>query len=49
MNLDGKETQFAMWKVLTNLFQDRSDHRKLTLEDKLIKIKMEKGTQYQST
>eukprot|EP00253_Pinus_taeda_P005675 PITA_05675 len=32
-----------MWKELTGLFQNRSDHRKLALKDKLKKIKMEKG------
>jgi hypothetical protein len=32
-----------MLKVLTDLFQNSSDHRKLTLKDKLRKIKMEKG------
>jgi hypothetical protein len=42
-NLHGKSTPYAMWKVLTNLFQKRSDHRKLALKDKLRKIKMEKG------
>ena len=28
---------------MTDLFQSRSDHRKLALKDKLRKIKMEKG------
>jgi hypothetical protein len=32
-----------MWKVLTDLFQNNSDHRKLVLKDKLKKIKMEKS------
>jgi hypothetical protein len=32
-----------MWKDLTDLFQNSSDHRKLALKDKLRKIKMEKG------
>jgi hypothetical protein len=32
-----------MWKVLMDLFQNSSDHRKLALKDKLRKIKMEKG------
>jgi len=32
-----------MWKVLKDLFQNSSDHRKLALKDKLRKIKMEKG------
>jgi hypothetical protein len=42
-NLHGKTTPYAMWKVLTDLFQNSSDHRKLALKDKLRKIKMEKG------
>ena len=32
-----------MWKILTDLYQNRSDQRKLALKDKLHKIKMEKG------
>jgi hypothetical protein len=42
-NLHGKATPCAMWKDLTNLFQNSSDHRKLALKDKLRKIKTEKG------
>jgi len=42
-NLHGKETPFTMWKALTNLFENNSDHKKLALKDKLKKIKMEKG------
>jgi hypothetical protein len=42
-SLHGKTTPHAMWKVLTNIFQNSSDHRKLVLKDKLRKIKMEKG------
>jgi hypothetical protein len=42
-SLHGKTTPHAMWKVLTELFQNSSDHRKLVLKDKLMKIKMEKG------
>jgi hypothetical protein len=42
-SLHGKTTPHAMWKVLTDLFQNSSDHRKLALKDKLRKIKMEKG------
>ena len=42
-SLHGKATPFAMWKVLTYLFQSSSDQRKLALKDKLRKIKMEKG------
>jgi hypothetical protein len=42
-NLHGKDTPYAMWKALTDLFQNNSDHRKLVLKDKLRKIKMEKG------
>jgi hypothetical protein len=36
-----------MWKVLTDLFQNNNDHRKLALKDKLMKIKMEKGDSIQ--
>jgi hypothetical protein len=42
-SLHGKNTPHAMWKVLTDLFQNSSNHRKLALKDKLRKIKMEKG------
>jgi hypothetical protein len=42
-SLHGKTTPYAMWKVLTDLFQNSSDHRKLVLKDKLRKIKMERG------
>jgi hypothetical protein len=42
-SLHGKTTPHEMWKVLTNLFQNSSDHRKLALKDKLRKINMEKG------
>jgi hypothetical protein len=42
-NLHGKETPYAMWKALKDLFQNNNDHRKLVLEDKLRNIKMEKG------
>jgi len=42
-SLHGKETPYSMWKVLTNLFQNISDHRKLELKEKIRKIKMEKG------
>jgi hypothetical protein len=41
--LHGKATPHAMWKTLMDLFQNRSDHRKLALKDQLKKIKMEKG------
>jgi hypothetical protein len=42
-SLHGKTTPYAMWNVLTDLFQNNRDHRKLALKDKLRKIKMEKG------
>jgi len=42
-NLHGKASPFAMWKTLTELFQNQSDQRKLALKDKLRKIKMEKN------
>jgi len=42
-NLHKKETPYEMWKALTNLFQNSSDHGKLALKEKLWKINMEKG------
>ena len=42
-SLHGKENPYAMWKALIDLFQSRSDHKKMALKDKLRKIKMEKG------
>jgi len=42
-NLQCKETPYAMWMTLTNLFKNSSDHRKFALKEKLKKIKMEKG------
>ena len=42
-NIHGKASPFLMWKVLTELFQSKSDQRKLALKDKLRNIKMEKG------
>ena len=42
-SLHGKASPFLMWKALTDLFQSKSDQRKLALKDKLRKIKMEKG------
>jgi hypothetical protein len=42
-NLHGKATSYAMWKALKDLFQNKNDHKKLALKDKLRKIKMEKG------
>ena len=42
-SLHGKETPYAMWKVLIDMFQSSSDHKKLALKEKLRKIKMEKG------
>jgi hypothetical protein len=42
-SLHTKTTPHAMWKILKDLFQNSSDHRKLVLKDKLKKIKMEKG------
>ena len=41
-SLHGKASPFLMWKALINLFQSKSDQRKLALKDKLRKIKMEK-------
>ena len=42
-SLHGKSSPFLMWKALTDLFQSKSDQRKLALKDKLRNIKMEKG------
>ena len=42
-SLHGKASPFLMWKALTDLFQSKSDQRKLALKDKLRKIKMEKN------
>eukprot|EP00253_Pinus_taeda_P027856 PITA_27856 len=42
-SLHGKETLFAMWKILKDLYQNNSSQRKLALKDKLRKIKCEKG------
>ena len=41
--LHGKASPFLMWKALTDLFQSKSNQRKLVLKDKLRNIKMEKG------
>ena len=41
-SLHGKETPFAMWKTLKDLYQNCSDQRTLALKDKLRKIKCEK-------
>jgi len=41
--LHGKETPFLMWKTLKDLYQNRSNHMKLALKDKLQKSKCEKG------
>ena len=40
-NLHRKETPFAMWKKLTNLFENNSDHKKVALKDKLQSINMQ--------
>ena len=42
-NLHHRATPLLMWKALKNLFQIRSNQRKLALKYKLKKIKMEKG------
>jgi len=34
---------YAIWKALTDLFENNNDHRKLALKNKLQKIKLEKG------
>lgn len=42
-NIHGKETPFKMWKALTQLFENSSDHENLALKDKLQNIKMRKN------
>jgi len=42
-SLHGKASPYLMWKALTDLFQSKSDQRKLALKDKLRNIKCEKG------
>ena len=42
-NLNGKDTPYAMWQALIDLFQNNSDHRKLALKYNIWKIKMDKG------
>ena len=42
-NLHGKASPYLMWKTLVELFQSKSDQRKLALKDKLRNIKCEKG------
>eukprot|EP00253_Pinus_taeda_P011688 PITA_11688 len=42
-SLHGKASPYLMWKALTDLFQSKSDQRKLALKDKLKNIKCEKG------
>ena len=42
-SLHGKASPYLMWKALTDLFQSKSDQRKLELKDKLRNIKCEKG------
>ena len=40
-SLHGKDTPYSMWKTLKDLYQNNSNQRKLTLKDKLRRIKME--------
>jgi len=42
-NLHGKASPYLMWKALKDLFQSKSDQRKLVLKDKLTNIKCKKG------
>ncbi|WP_316443002.1 hypothetical protein, partial [Escherichia coli] len=42
-SLHGKASPYLMWKALTDLFQSKSDQRKLALKDKLRNIKCENG------
>ena len=43
LSLHAKVNPYAIWKALIDPFQNKNDHRKLALNDKLRKIKMEKG------
>ena len=43
LSLHGKVNPYEMWKALIDLFQNSNDHRKLTLKEKLRKIKVEEG------
>eukprot|EP00253_Pinus_taeda_P030511 PITA_30511 len=45
--LHGKASPYLMWKELTDLFQSKSDQRKLALKDKLRNIKCEKGDRWE--
>ena len=42
-SLHGKATPYLMWKALTDLYQSKSDQRKLALKDKLRNTKCEKS------
>ena len=42
-SLHGKASPYLMWKALMDLYQSKSDQRKLVLKDRLRNIKMEKG------
>ena len=48
-SLHGKASTFLIWKALTDLFQSKSDLRKLALKDKLRNIKWRKATVFPST
>jgi len=43
LNLHRKETPYAIWQALIDLFHNNSYHGKLAVKDKRWKIKMEKG------
>ena len=42
-SLHGNASPYLMWKAMKDLFQSKSDQRKLALKDKLRNIKCEKG------
>eukprot|EP00253_Pinus_taeda_P002957 PITA_02957 len=42
-SLHGKASPYLMWKALTDLFQSKSNQRKLVLKDKIRNIKAENG------
>lgn len=43
LSLHDKDTPYLIWKQLTDLFQNKNEHRKLALLEKLRRIKMDKG------
>ena len=46
-SLHANVTPYDMWKSLTNMIYNSSDHKNLVLKDSLRKIKMEEGNMIQ--